>query len=80
MKNTNISFLLFLVVYCNSLIANTDPVTKKSVLAIAEKVADWQLVNLPVKDWWDRPFDHQYGQYLIDWEYACFLLGFDRMV
>lgn len=63
MKKTNISFLLFLMACCNSLFAHTGPVTKKSVVAIAEKVAGWQLANLPVKDWWDRPFDYQYGQY-----------------
>ena len=53
----------------------SDKLDRKSVLNVAEKVADWQLLNLPVKDWWTWPSDHKYGQYLLDWEYGAFYSG-----
>lgn len=53
----------------------SDKLDRKSVLNVAEKVADWQLSNLPAIDWWIWPSDHKYGQYLLDWEYGAFYSG-----
>jgi len=53
----------------------SDKLDRKSVLIAAEKVADWQLSNLPALDWWTWPSDHIYGKYLLDWEYGAFYSG-----
>lgn len=68
--------IIIILLICSGLIqSNASPIFRKSVLATAEKVADWQLKNLPDIDWWTWPSKHQYGQYLLDWEYGAFWSG-----
>jgi unsaturated rhamnogalacturonyl hydrolase len=67
---------ILLLLICSGFIhSNADPISRKSVLTIAEKVANWQLSNLTTIDWWTWPSDHQYGQYLLDWENGAFYSG-----
>ncbi len=72
-----VSFFLFLSV---NVIANqiSEKSSKSSVLEIAEKVTNWQLVHLPAntsKDWWEQPTKRTYGKHLLDWEYGTFYSG-----
>lgn len=75
MKKTKIILLLLI---CSGFIySHAEPISKKSVLSTSEKVAAWQLSNLPVIDWWTWPWEHEhkYGKYLLDWEYGAFYSG-----
>ena len=73
MKKTTLIHLL--LIGSGFMQAHADPISQKSVLTVAEKSADWQLSQLPTRDWWTWPADHPYGQYLLDWEYAAFYSG-----
>lgn len=69
------AIIIIYLICCGLIQLNGSPISRKSVLATAEKVADWQLRNLPDIDWWTWPSKHQYGQYLLDWEYGAFWSG-----
>jgi unsaturated rhamnogalacturonyl hydrolase len=70
-----IEFILFLLIFSGLIHLNANPLSRKSVFAISEKVADWQIMNLPNIDWWTWPQDHNYGDYLLDWGYGAFWSG-----
>ena len=73
MKKLTWLFLLFPV----TLFAQPDAATlnKKAVLNIADKVAEWQLNNLKMNNWWDHPTNRPYGEYSCDWVDATFYNG-----
>lgn len=66
---------LFLFIHIWIISSHANPVFRKPVKEVTEKVAAWQLAHLPDIDWWTWPSPHQYGQYLLDWEYGAFYSG-----